>query len=101
EVPGQRARPLAGRAPSGTSADPLCPRGVHAAQPTRAARLAEQERDLWTVVSRQRRDVARRGARPAASRRRDRLLQRAAHLESETAAPPALALHRSSRRLVT
>jgi hypothetical protein len=57
EVPVQRTGPVAGRAPPGTAAGPLCPCGVHPARPVGAAGLAEQERDLRTVVSGQRRDA--------------------------------------------
>src|ERR1017187_6835474 len=98
EVPGQRARSLARSAPPGTSAHPLCPRRVHAPAPVSAPGLTEQARDLQPVVPRQCRDSADSRSRSTTSRRGDRLLQRAAHLEPTTAAPSACSLCRSGRR---
>src|ERR1017187_4237678 len=61
--------------------------------------VTEQTRGLQPLIPGQRRDVAGRRARPAASRRRDRLLQRAAYLESETAASSVCPLRGSGRRI--
>src|SRR6185369_11636047 len=90
EVPVQRTGPVAGRTPPGTAAGPLCSCGVHPARPVGAVGLAEQERDLRTVVSGQRRDAADGGSRRKTPWGRHRLLQRAAYLESKTAAEPSL-----------
>src|ERR1017187_6510207 len=97
EVSVQRARPLAGSAPPGTSAHPLRACRLHAAGPVGSAGVTEQTRGLQPLIPGKRRDAAGRCARPAASRRRDRLLQRVAHLESETAASPACPLRGSGR----
>src|ERR1035441_2240164 len=98
KVPGQRARPLARSAPQGPSAHPLCPRGLHAAPSVSSAGLAEQGRDLWSVVPRQRRDSAPGRWQPQTSGGGDRILQRAAHLESTIAAPSPCPLRRPGRR---
>src|ERR1019366_6654999 len=90
KVSGQRARPLAPSAPARPSAHPLCPRGLHAAPSVSSAGLAEQGRDLWSVVPRQRRDSAPGRWRPQTSGGGDRILQRVAHLESTIAAEPSL-----------
>src|SRR5260370_53192 len=90
EVSVQRARPLAGSAPPGTSAHPLCACCLHAAGPIGSTGVTEQTRGLQPLIPRQRRDAVGRCPRPAASRRRDRFLQRAAHLESTIAAEPSL-----------
>src|ERR1039458_9430934 len=65
--------------------------------PICSAGVTEQTRGLQPLIPGKRRDAAGRCARPAASRRRDRLLQRVAHLESETAASPACPLRGSGR----
>src|SRR5450759_4499933 len=98
EVSGQRARPLAPSAPARPSAHPLCPRGLHAASSVGSAGLAEQGRDLWSVVPRQRRDSAPGRWRPQTSGGGDRILQRVAHLESTIAAPSPCPLRRPGRR---
>src|ERR1017187_9555964 len=100
EVPVQRTGPVAGRAPPGTAAGPLCPCGVHAPRPAGAAGLAEQERDLRTVVSGQRRDAVDSGSRRETPRGGHRLLQRAPYLESETTAPSACPLRGAGRRII-
>src|SRR5450759_373874 len=90
EVSGQRARPLAPSAPARPSAHPLCPRGLHAAPSVSSAGLAEQSRDLWSVVPRQRRDSAPGRWRPQTSGGGDRILQRAPHLGPDPPAEPSL-----------
>src|SRR5450759_1545123 len=98
KVSGQRARPLAPSARARPSAHPLCPRGLHAAPSVSSAGLAEQSRDLWSVVPRQRRDSAPGCWQPQTSGGGDRILQRVAYLESTIAAPSACSLRRPGRR---
>src|SRR5258705_6921309 len=100
EVSVQRTGPVATSAPPRTAAGPLCPCSVHATRPAGATGLAEQERDLRTVVSGQRRDAVDRGSRRETPRSGHRFLQRAAYLESETTAPSPCPLRGSGRRVV-
>src|SRR6266853_5686458 len=100
EVSGQRTGPVVGRAPTGTAAGPLCPCGVHPARPVGAAGLAEQERDLRTVISGQRRYAVDSSWRRETPRSGHRLLQRAPYLESETTTPSACPLRGAGRRII-
>ena len=76
------------------------PCGVHAPQPTGAAGFAEQERNLRTIVSGQRRDAVDSGSRRETPRGGHRLLQRAPYVESKTAASSACPLRSAGRRIV-
>src|SRR5882762_7994361 len=73
---------------------------VHASSGAGATGLAEQEGPLRSPVSRQCGDASRSRPRSPTPRRRDRLLQRSAYLESETRTPPACTLRSSRRRTV-
>ena len=91
EVPVQRARPLAGGAPPGTAAGPLCPCGVHAARANWRRWPCRTRREIYGLLFRASAETLLTVARdPQTSGGGDRLLQRAAHLESETAAEPSL-----------
>src|ERR1019366_8711450 len=94
---GECPRPLACSAGKGTAAHALRPRGFYIAAATVATRDAEQTRDLCPAFQGQRRRDADRGRpRSETSRRRDRILQRPAHLEPETPASSARSLRGSS-----
>src|SRR6266446_9426612 len=88
------------RTPARTSPDALCACGLHASSGAGATGLAEQEGPLRSPVSRQCGDASRSRPRSPTPRRRDRLLQRSAYLESETRTPPAGPLRSSRRRTV-
>src|SRR6516165_4783110 len=97
EVPGQCAPPLATSAPRRTAADALCTCGLHSTARTGGPGISEQEGCLRAAVSTERRDLDEVRTRSAPARRRDRVLQRATHLEPETGASPTCTLC-SSRR---
>src|SRR5712692_6626696 len=97
EVSSRGARPLARSASPGASPDTLRPCGLHAASRIGTAGAAEQEGPLQPSVSHQWENSSRSRSRSETPRCRDRLLQRAAHLESEAGASPAYPLRGSCR----
>src|SRR6266852_3414934 len=101
EVSSGGARPLARSASTGASPDTLRPCGLHAASRVGTTGLAEQEGHLRSPLSRQCGNPSRSRSRSQTSRSGDRLLQRAAHLESETRTSPACPLRGSSGRIFT
>src|SRR6266852_3829 len=98
EVSSRSARPLARSASPGASPDTLRPCGLHAASRAGTTGAAEQEGRLQPSVSHQCGNPSRSRSRSATPRCRDRLLQRAAHLESKAGASPAYPLRGSCRR---
>src|ERR1019366_6861068 len=92
QVSGPRSRPVATGATPRTLAHPLCPCHLHASSPARPSGPAKQEGHLRSLIPDLCRNVARSGARSPPSRRRNRLLQRAPYLESETRASSPSAL---------
>src|SRR5260370_17515201 len=70
-----------------TSSDALRPGGLHTSSQIGATGLTEQEGHLRSTVPRQCRNTSRSRSRPAPPRCGNRLLHRAAHLESEARAP--------------
>ena len=86
---GARERWLA-EASQRTSSDAVRARGLHASPPVGPTDSAEQEARLRSSVPHQCRNTSRSGARSQTSRRRNWLLQRAAHLESEARLEPSL-----------
>src|SRR5215475_2628147 len=90
EVSGPGARPLARRTTRRTAPGALCSCRLHAASSTGVAGSAEQRGDLRTVVPCQCPDTDRCRVRSPVPRSRDWILQRAPHLEPETAAEPSL-----------
>src|SRR6266566_3579764 len=97
EVSSRCSRPLACGASPGASPNALCACGLHAASRTSATRLAEQEGHLRSPVSHQRGNASGDRTRSKTPRCGDRLLQRAAHLESETPTSPARPLRGAGR----
>src|SRR6202790_1658136 len=83
KVSGRGSRPLAGKASPGTSSDSLRARGLHATWSYGPVGVAEQEGRLRSSVAHQCGNASRSRSRSPTSRCRDRLLQRAAHLESK------------------
>src|ERR1700740_1369411 len=83
EVSSGGARSLARSAAPGAPPDALRPCGLHAASRVGSTGLAEQEGGLRPSVSLQCGNPSRSRSRSPTSRRRDRLLQRAAHLSFE------------------
>src|SRR6202030_3140911 len=83
------------------SPDALCPCGLHATSCVGTAGSAKQKDRLRSFVSRQCGNPSRSRPRFPTSRRGDRLLQCATHLESKTRAPPACPLRGSRRRSVS
>src|SRR5208283_986628 len=92
EVSIGRSRTLAGKASSGTSSNPLRARGLHASSASVPTGLAEQGGHLRPPVSHQCGNPSGNRSRSQASRCRDRLLQRAAYLESKNRTSPACPL---------
>src|SRR5215472_6264354 len=88
---------LAGKASPGTSSDTLRPCGFHASSSPGSVGVAEQKGHLRPPVSHQCRNPSGSRARSPASRRGDRLLQRAAQLESKTRTSPACPLRGTGR----
>src|SRR5271166_4185227 len=83
KMPGQCPPPLAAGTPARVAAHSLRARRFHSAAGTGPTRPAEQETHLRLAVPHQRHNPARSGSRSQTSGRRDRFLQRAAHLGSE------------------
>src|SRR5208337_1146864 len=83
KMPGQCPPPLAGGTPARVAAHPLCSRRLYSAAGTGTPRPAEQAAHLRPSVPHQRRNPARSCSQSQTSGRRDRFLQRAAHLGSE------------------
>src|SRR5271157_3664272 len=83
KMPGQCPPPLAGGTSARVAAHPLCTRSLYSAAGTRSPCITEQTGDLQPALSLQRRHPARSCSRSPTSGRRDRFLQRAAHLGSE------------------
>src|SRR6202158_4598888 len=100
EVSGGRSRPLACCTSPGASPHALRPRGLHAASRASATRSAKQEDRLRSAASYQCGDASGNCARSETPRRRNRLFQRAAHLESETPTSPACPLRGAGRGAV-
>src|SRR6266853_3491952 len=100
KVSGRGSRPLAGKASPGTSSDPLRARGLHATSSFGPVGVAEQEARLRSSVAHQCGNASRSRSRSPTSRCRDRLLQRAAHLESKTRTSSACTLRGAGRRAV-
>src|SRR5258708_4173255 len=92
EVSGRSSRSLARSASPGASPDILRPCGLHTSSSFGSLGLAEQEGHLRSPVSHQCGNSSGGRARSSASRCRDRLLQRAAYLESKTRTSPACTL---------
>src|SRR5271166_2964345 len=90
KVPGKCPPPLAGGTSARVVAHPLCTRSLYSAAGTRSHCITEQTGDLRPALSLQRRNPARSGSRSQTSGRRDRFLQRAAHLGSEAPTEPSL-----------
>src|SRR5271169_157951 len=82
-VPGKCPPLLAGGTSARVAAHPLCTRSLYSAAGTRSHCITEQTGDLQPALSLQRRNPARSCSRSQTSGRRDRFLQRAAHLGSE------------------
>src|SRR5579884_691887 len=97
QVPGQRTPSLAGGAPRRTATHTLRACGLHAAARVGTPGTGKPESCLLLTFPARRPDVAGVCAGPSPVRRRNRLLRRAAHLESETGAPSPHSL-RGSRR---
>src|SRR6516225_1061500 len=97
EVSGRGSGTLAGKASPGTSSDALRPCGFHASSSLSPVGAAEQEDPLRSPVSHQCRNSSGSRTRSPASRRGDRLLQRAAQLESKTRTSPACPLRGTGR----
>src|SRR6266853_4835924 len=91
------SRTLAGKASPGTSSDALRACGLHASPSFGPVGLTEQEGPLRSPVSHQCGNPSRSRTRSETSRCRDRLLQRAAYLESETRTSSACALRGAGR----
>src|ERR1700752_1703934 len=89
EVSSGGARSLARSAAPGAPPDALRPCGLHAASRVGSTGLAEQEGGLRPSVSLQCGNPSPNSFRNPTSRSRDRLLQRAAHLESKARTSPA------------
>src|SRR6202049_1765427 len=100
QVSGGRSRTLAGKASPRTSSDVLCACGLHASPSFGPVGLAEQEGPLRSPVSHQCGNPSRSGPRSQTPRRRNRLLQRSAYLESEAHGPPTCPLRGASRWIV-
>src|ERR1017187_3231679 len=100
KVSGRGSRPLAGKASSGASSDPLRARGLHATSSFGPVGVAEQEGRLRSSVSHQCGNASRSRSQSPTSRCRNRLLQRAAHLESKTRTSSACALRGAGRGAV-
>src|SRR5216684_7378965 len=83
-----------------TSPFALRPCGLHTASSTGATGATEHQSHLWPVAPRQCGNTSRSRPRSATPRRGNRILQRAAHLESEARASPACPLRHSRRRPV-
>src|SRR5215471_3179826 len=98
EVSGPGARPLARRTTRRTAPGALCSCRLHAASSTGVAGSAEQRGDLRTVVPCQCPDTDRCRVRSPVPRSRDWILQRAPHLEPETAASSSCSLRGGCRR---
>jgi hypothetical protein len=73
-------------------------RRLHPAAATGFVSTPEQKGHLWFAASRQRRNSTGSGSQPRPSRSRDRLLQRAPYLESETPTSSSCPLCRPRRR---
>src|SRR6267378_1908576 len=84
-----------------TSPDPLSARGLHTAPSIGSTGSAEQESPLRSPVPHQCRNSSGSGTRSETSRRRDWLLQRVTHVESEAQYSSACPLCRSCRRPCT
>src|SRR5215469_3939223 len=97
EMSGRCSGTLAGKASPGTSSDALRPCGFHASSSPGSLGAAEQEGPLRSPVPHQCRNPSRSRTRSPASRCGDRLLQRAAQLESKTRISPACPLRRTGR----
>src|SRR5260370_27720524 len=83
-----------------TSSDALRPCGLHTSSAACSTGIAEQESHLRSAVPRQCRNTSRTRSRSAAPRCGNRLLHRAAYLESEARAPAPCPLRYSRRRAV-
>src|SRR5712692_6659097 len=92
EVSGRSSRSLARSASPGASPNALRPCGLHASSSFGSVGLAEQEGPLRPPVSHQCGNPSGSRARSPASRCRNRLLQRPAHLDSKTRTSPACTL---------
>src|ERR1035437_381583 len=90
KVPNQRSRQVAHRAQQRTAAGPLCACRFHLTPRAFVADLTQQKSHLRSVGSPHRRPSAGDCGRPTASRRGDRLPQRAPHLGPD---PPASSAH--------
>src|ERR1700746_501740 len=97
EVSDRRSGTMDCCAPTRTSPHALHARGLHTPQPPGPTGAAEQEGHLRSFVPHQCGDPSRSGPRSETSRRRDRLLQCVAYLES-AAPPPSASPYRHSRR---
>src|SRR6266478_6483606 len=97
EVSGRSSRTLAGKASPGTSSDAVRPCCLHASSSFGSVGFAEQEGPLRSPVPNQCRNTPRSCPRSQTSWRRDRLLQRAAYLESKTRTSPTCALRGAGR----
>jgi hypothetical protein len=83
---------LAGKASPGTSSDTVRACGLHASSSFGSVGFAEQENRLRSAVPNQCRNTPRSCPRSQTSWRRDRLLQRVAHVEPKTRTSPACTL---------
>src|SRR5258708_33162631 len=97
EVSGRSSRSLAGSTSPGASPNALRPCGLHPSSSFGPVDLAEQEGPLRSPVSHQCRNSPRSGPRSQTPRRRNRLLQCSAYLESETRTSPACTLRGAGR----
>src|SRR5712691_571951 len=100
EVSGRSSRSLARSASPGASPNALRPCGLHPTSSFGPVGIAEQEGRLRSPVSHQCGNASRSRSRSPTSRCRDRLLQRAAHLESKTRTSSACTLRGAGRRAV-
>src|SRR6267378_3546203 len=100
EVSDRSPRTLDRRTSKRTSPDALRPCGLHTSSAARATGFAEQESDLRSAVPRQCRNTSRSRSRSETPRRGNRLLHRAAYLESKARAPSPCPLRHSRWRLV-
>src|SRR5258708_31370074 len=97
EVSGRSSRSLAGSTSPGASPNAVRPCGLHPSSSFGPVDLAEQEGPLRSPVSHQCRNSPRSGPRSQTPRRRNRLLQCSAYLESETRTSSACALRGAGR----